>query len=256
MQEQNPDRAQAEVPRVSRVREYMTAKFPDRQFADENEYDDALYDYLADNDRKLAGHEAANRTIMEVVEAYPEFAQIIEDVAGGVPVQVAIARQFDPSELEVAQGEPDYAAYKQAAAERRKRLADTKSRIEARERNMAQSKTDVEAFFAQHGLGEAEQKQFIEWVDNEILANLLEGKVNREILTKLYQGWVYDAAVSDALEAGKAEGRNEQIEARRRQARKTDGLPSAGGGAVQDSAQDSPQDLFDEVIDRRRKRTF
>lgn len=49
---------------------------------------------------------------MEVVQAYPEFAQIIEDVANGVPVQVAIARQFDPSELAVPEGEPDYDAYK------------------------------------------------------------------------------------------------------------------------------------------------
>lgn len=64
---------------------------------------------------------------MEVVQAYPEFAQIIEDVANGVPVQVAIARQFDPSELAVPEGEPDYDAYKKAATERSQRLADMKA---------------------------------------------------------------------------------------------------------------------------------
>ena len=80
-----------------------------------------------------------------------------------------------------------------------------KARTEARDKNIAQSKTDVDAFFAEHGLDEAEQKQFVEWVDNEILANLLDGKVNKGILTKLYQGWIYDAAVADALETGKVE---------------------------------------------------
>lgn len=103
-----------------------------------------------------------------------------------------------------------------------------KARTEARDKNIAQSKTDVDAFFAEHGLDEAEQKQFVEWVDNEILANLLDGKVNKGILTKLYQGWIYDAAVADALETGKVEGRNEQIEAKRkRPARRTACLPTA-----------------------------
>lgn len=256
MQKENTNQQQAEAPRVSRVREYMTAKFPDRQFSDEDDYENTLYDYLEENDKKIAGHEAANKTIMEVVQAYPEFAQIIEDVANGIPVQVAIARQFDPTELEVPEGEPDYEAYKQAATERSKRMADMKARMEARDKNMAQSKTDVDAFFAERGLDEAEQKQFIEWVDDEILANLLDGKVNKEILTKLYQGWVYDTAVTDALEAGKVEGRNEQIETKRKQSRKTDGLPADGGGIETSAKTEAPKDLLDDVIERRNKRKF
>ena len=179
MQEENTVQEQEQTPRVSRVREYMTAKFPDREFGDDSELEQALYDYLTQSDKKIAGHEAANKTIMEVVQAYPEFAQIIEDVANGIPVQVAIARQFDPSELAVPEGEPDYEAYKQAAEERTKRLADMKARVETREKNMARSKTDVDAFFAEQGLSEEEQQQFVAWVDNEILANLLYGKVNK-----------------------------------------------------------------------------
>lgn len=256
MQDQNTDRHEEKAPRISRIREYMTAKFPDRQYADEDDYENALYDYLTQSDKKIAGHEAANRTIMEVVQAYPEFAQIIEDVANGVPVQVAIARQFDPSELAVMEGEPDYEAYKKAAAERTQRLAEMKARTQAREKNIAKSKTDVEAFFAEHGLDEDEQQQFVAWVDNEILANLLDGKVNREILTKLYQGWVYDTAVNDALEAGKVAGRNEQIEVRRKQSRKTDGLPADGGSVAAPHADEPKKDMFDEVIERRSKRKF
>ena len=223
MQEENTVQEQEQTPHVSRVREYMTAKFPDREFGDDDELEQALYDYLTQSDKKIAGHEAANKTIMEVVQAYPEFAQIIEDVANGIPVQVAIARQFDSSELAVPEGEPDYEAYKQAAEERTKRLADMKARVETREKNMARSKTDVDAFFAEQGLSEEEQQRFVAWVDNEIL-------------TKLYQGWVYDTAVAEARETGKVEGRNEQIETRRVRAQKTDGLPADGGGVEATSA--------------------
>ena len=239
MQEENTVQEQEQTPHVSRVREYMTAKFPDREFGDDDELEQALYDYLTQSDKKIAGHEAANKTIMEVVQAYPEFAQIIEDVANGIPVQVAIARQFDSSELAVPEGEPDYEAYKQAAEERTKRLADMKARVETREKNMARSKTDVDAFFAEQGLSEEEQQRFVAWVDNEILANLLDGKVNKEILTKLYQGWVYDTAVAEARETGKVEGRNEQIETRRVRAQKTDGLPADGGGVEATSASET-----------------
>lgn len=255
MQEENTVQEQEQTPHVSRVREYMTAKFPDREFGDDDELEQALYDYLTQSDKKIAGHEAANKTIMEVVQAYPEFAQIIEDVANGIPVQVAIARQFDSSELAVPEGEPDYEAYKQAAEERTKRLADMKARVETREKNMARSKTDVDAFFAEQGLSEEEQQRFVAWVDNEILANLLDGKVNKEILTKLYQGWVYDTAVAEARETGKVEGRNEQIETRRVRAQKTDGLP-ADGGVEATSASETDKDIIDEVITRRNKRRF
>ena len=248
MQEENTVQEQEQTPRVSRVREYMTAKFPDREFGDDSELEQALYDYLTQSDKKIA---AANKTIMEVVQAYPEFAQIIEDVANGIPVQVAIARQFDPSELAVPEGEPDYVAYKKAAEERTKRLADMKARVETREKNM-----DVDAFFAEQGLSEEEQQQFVAWVDNEILANLLDGKVNKEILTKLYQGWVYDTAVAEARETGKVEGRNEQIETRRVRTQKTDGLPADGGGVEATSAVKTDKDIIDEVITRRNKRRF
>ena len=247
MQEENTVQEQEQTPRVSRVREYMTAKFPDREFGDDSELEQALYDYLTQSDKKIAGHEAANKTIMEVVQAYPEFAQIIEDVANGIPVQVAMA---------VPEGEPDYEAYKQAAEERTKRLADMKARVETREKNMARSKTDVDAFFAEQGLSEEEQQQFVAWVDNEILANLLDGKVNKEILTKLYQGWVYDTAVAEARETGKVEGRNEQIETRRVRTQKTDGLPADGGGVEATSAVKTDKDIIDEVITRRNKRRF
>ena len=54
MREENTNQQQAEAPRVSRVREYMTAKFPDRQFADEDDYENTLYDYLAESDKKIA----------------------------------------------------------------------------------------------------------------------------------------------------------------------------------------------------------
>lgn len=244
-----------EAPRVSRVREFMTAKFPERQWADDDEFDNALADHLSEADEKIKGNERANKTIMEVIEAYPEFAEIIEDIAGGVPVNVALARQFSPEDLAVGEGEQDYEAYKKAAAERTKRLSDSKERTAARERNMAQSKTDVDAFFDEKGMDEAEREQFVAWVDNEILANLLDGKVNKEILTKLYQGWKFDEAVTDARTAGEVEGRNAQIEAKRVKAAKTDGLPGGGSG-IAPEPEAEPRDFMDEVLARKAKRKF
>ena len=84
----------------------------------------------------------------------------------------------------------------------------------------------------------------------------LDGKVNKEILTKLYQGWVYDTAVAEARETGKVEGRNEQIETRRVRTQKTDGLPADGGGVEATSAVKTDKDIIDEVITRRNKRRF
>ena len=53
-----------------------------------------------------------------------------------------------------------------------------------------------------------------------------------------------------------AKGRNEQIEAKRKQARKTDGLPADGGSVETPEQAETPKDMFDEVIERRNKRKF
>lgn len=244
-----------EGPKVSRIREYMSARFPEQTYAAEDEMEDALLEHLRTSDEKLAGNEATNKTIMEVIAVYPEFAQIIEDVAAGMPPSAAIARQFTPEELTATKGEPDYDAYRKAAKERTERLAENRRRVESREQNMARSKVDVDDFFAAQGMDEEEQKRFVDWVDNEILANLLDGKVNKTILTKLYQGWKYDEAVAEARDAGKVEGRNEQIERRRATSDKTDGLPSDGGAVTIHQTKEAP-DIFDEVLSRRNKRKF
>lgn len=240
---------------ISRIREYMSARFPGQDYDTEDRMQDALLEHLRTSDERLAGHEAANKTIMEVIAAYPEFAQIIEDVAAGMPPNAAIARQFTPEELTAAEGEPDYDAYRKAAKERADRLAENRRRVESREQNMARSKVDVDEFFAAQGIDEEEQHRFVDWVDNEILANLLDGKVSKAILTKLYQGWKYDQAVAEARDAGKVEGRNEQIERRRVKTDTTDGLPS-GGGAVTAGEPVQVPDIFDEVLYRRNRRKF
>lgn len=247
---------QVQPPKTSAIRDYMSAKFPDKQYPDDHAFDTALLDHLSAADAKIAGNEQANQAIMEVISANPEFAEIIEDVASGVPVQVAIARQFSPEDLSVEQGEPDYEAYKKAAAERTKRLTTMKEQIDSREKNIARSKTDVDAFFADKGMDEKECTDFIEWVDNEILANLIDGKIDKGILTKLYQGWVFDEAVADARNAGEVEGRNQQIEKKRARASVTDGLASEGGGVATDEQPKPTPDIIDDVLARKATRKF
>ena len=65
-----------------------------------------------------------------------------------------------------------------------------------------------------------------------------------------------EAAVAEARETGKVEGRNEQIETRRVRTQKTDGLPADGGGVEATSAVKTDKDIIDEVITRRNKRRF
>ena len=45
-------------------------------------------------------------------------------------------------------------------------------------------------------------------------------------------------------------------EAKRKQARKTDGLPADGGSVETPEQAETPKDMFDEVIERRNKRKF
>ena len=47
-----------------------------------------------------------------------------------------------------------------------------------------------------------------------------------------------------------------EVAGKRKQARKTDGLPADGGSVETPEQAETPKDMFDEVIERRNKRKF
>lgn len=224
-----------------RSHDFVREAYPDKQFQSDEQYEEALMEYLNHTKAKLSDNEAANEAIAEILFDYPEFAEIIEDMKNGVPVRVALARHFDPDDMTINDDEQDADKYKEAVANRKKRKADADARIKEREANLELSEKEFDDFMEQCGWDDEKTENFAGWIQ-EFINDFARGLIKKPVLLKLKQAYEYEEAVEEARQDGEIEGRNSKIEAERvRKSQSTDGLPKGGGAASATTGEQTPK---------------
>lgn len=242
---------------VFRARKFIEAELPDKVFASDEDYDNAIADYLDNAKRTVSESKQAGESIAQIVMDNPELADIIADLKSGVSFRVALAQQFDPSDLTVGEDEPDAEQYKKAVDERRKRYEDSQQRIRSREENMEVSQKEFDQFMESSGWEPERQQEFVDWMQG-FFTDFGNGKITKDVLVKLRKAFEYDDAVEEARQEGEIDGRNTAIETKRvKKATAGDGLPTGGTGTVlPDRPVSGDKDLIDEVLENSRRRAW
>ena len=171
--------------------------------------------------------------LSELADEYPEFAMFLRDVMKGMPLEEAVARNFD--ELTTPpEGSPDWENINKGREQRSAMLGEKKSRLESLEKNKQVSIENADAFIKETGLDEANAMKFLDWFDN-LNKDMFDGLISKEHFNTLYKAFNYDndmankdAMMKDEVEAAKIAGRNEQITARKMNAETGDGIPKLG----------------------------
>lgn len=186
-------------------------------------YDD--YDALASS---YSENEEVNAKLMEAITANPELSIFLKEVLSGTPVRAALFKA-DINLSEPLDGDEDMEAYAHAVKERAKAKAEASKRAKEYQSNCQASEVEIETFFKEKKALEEEQAQFVDFIDNGILAQLYSGKCDKGLLEKLWKAYKYEEDVATAKSAGEIDGRNAQIEVKRASMNANrDGLPSAG----------------------------
>lgn len=222
----------------SRFKKALSKRYPDRTFESDDQAQDAFledYELIAS---KLDDNEITNKRMYELIEANPALADIIVEMDNGTPFEVALASHVDLQAIAPQNGEPNFEAYQNALKERKERILQAEKHKEQIEAAQAKSKADADEFFAQIGMDEAEQKEFVDFVEG-FIDGLFKGEVSKVTLSKMYQAFKYDEAVAAAQTQGQINGRNELIEAKRTKNGATDGIPS-GGSSIENSQEANP----------------
>lgn len=227
---------------TSRSREWMQSKYPEKYWADDDAYEEELYDHLERTDERLKSYEDSDAVIGDLMERNPEFALVINAMSKGMPFRVALRRYLgDILADEVAEGDPDWDAMKKASddflAEKRK----TDEEIATRTTNLEKSDMELESFMEAQGWNKQEQEDFVDFLRTS-LRNISMGEVSPQFLAMMRDAFKHDEDVEDAKEAGAIEARNEKITAKRIKANtETDGLP-VGGGSSPIITEEEPDD--------------
>lgn len=252
--------AQTETPveKANRLLAYLQEKYPDREISDET-LNDAAFEALGERDSKLDGYATADETIKQVINDYPELALIIEDLADGVPFEVALAKQFDPEDI-WPEGGINTDAAKEAHAARKAKRQEALEYTKRRDENIKNSNAEIQAFLEEqkaNGWTAEDVERFIDFVD-ELMGDYEDGKISKTSLVRMLQAMNYDEAVAAAQEAGEVAGKNKVIEAKRiRKATEKDGLPTGGGASIPPVEQPAEEsDVIDEVLRHQQRRSW
>ena len=239
-EEKKPEVAAVEVTTVEpvevstasdRLKALMQGKHPDKEWGDDEAYYSDVVAYVEDADKKLNGYTKANETITSVGKDYPEIFAIIEDIADGKSFEEALAANIDIEELIPTEDEPNYEKYSQARDARKQKRAEAEAYRQKLEKNIADSKGVVEAFFAEKGMDEEAANEFGDYI-NGVMGEYLDGVITKEMLDMFYNARNYDADVAEARTAGEVAGRNAKIDAEReKKSTATDGMPTPGTSA-------------------------
>lgn len=200
-------------------------------------------------------NDAVNQKLIEAFDQHPELAAMVKDVVNGAPVNVAIARNIDVDALKPGEGDDDEEEWNKALEQRKKTKAEKEAYLKELDDNIKMSRKELDAFAKENNISDDKAEDFLKNVD-ELVSNMVRGKVTKEALNVFYKGLQHDNDVQDAAKVGEVKGKNAKIEAikAKEDAVKGDGLPKL---ASQNETKPKPKEEVDpwsEAIQRRVKR--
>lgn len=241
--------APVEQPQESPLSVYYREKYPDMTFEAEGDmYSDAAQK-LRDADARNAKFDEANAALNEVMEDYPEFAEIITDLQNGVELRVALGKHFDPEDFVVEPGEAIEQDYTKVKEERKARRKEAEERMNSFKEEWKKS---IELINSISEWDKEKEEEFGQWLGTSI-NDIAAGKISPELLKKLRHAFVFEEAIEEARKDGEIDGRNAEIEAKRiKKAESGDGMPSTGAAGSRKPQEAAPEE-YDPFGDVERK---
>lgn len=179
---------------------------------------------IAELEAYKATNEESNQKIMDVLDAEPVLAKIIQDISVGATFREAIARHIDPEELTATEGDPDFEAWEKNRTARTDEMTKRKQFSDELSANQEMTKAEIQAFADENGMTQETAIEFLGKVD-ELLKNVYAGIIDRKTLNFLKKAIDADQMVAEAKEEGEIAGRNTKIKETIAPAKVGDGLP-------------------------------
>lgn len=187
----------------------------------------------------------ANKAIIEAFEAEPVVAEIMKDIVNGLSIRQAFAKYFDPSDLEVEEGDPDEKDIKKIKEEREKSKKERDDYMKSLDENKKFSETAVNEFAKEKKMDEKAAGEFFNKVD-KFLVEAYNGKLTKEFFDIMKKGFDYETEIEAARKTAEIKSRNEKIDMQKKKKKADgDGLPKiAGKGDVADKPEKPKTGLF------------
>lgn len=228
---------QEQVAEKKRLNEALKKFFPDEDFSDPAAAEEFTVKTLEDLFNYKNNNVKYNQQIIGLFHEYPELVSMMQDMFKGASLQVAMARNLDVDGIVPKVGDPDYAEWENAKADRLRRKNEAENLAKEFDNNVAATGKEIEAFRAENpDLDDAQFTKFADTVD-VILKDAYKGKITKQFLGIMFKGLQFDQAVKTAKEQGVTQGLNQKIRAEKLKDNEAIPMPvlNSGGGEVNET---------------------
>lgn len=215
--------------RRDQFRERLKNKYPDREYADDEELFGQIDDDYDAYDKELTGYKDRERRLTEMFTRDPRSAQFITDMAQGKDPWASLINRIGIEGVKEMLEDPEKVeAFAASNKEYVERMAKQKGLEEAWEKNMRATLAMLEEKQQELGLTDEEIDSAADWI-KEVTNDAVIGIIKPETIDMALKGIHHDADIAAASEEGEIRGRNAKAEAQLRKPRRGDGTPTLGG---------------------------
>lgn len=218
-----------------------------KSFESDADFEEFVKTKLTESEESLSGYKEADNKVFEILEEYPELYAVVQDIADGKPIEVAIAANIDVEDITPLPDEEMYKEYETARNTRKERKAKIENYRKEFDSNMEASRATIKEYFEEKAMTDEDATDYATFIDNHI-AEYNRGIVTKEFLDLFYKARNYAKDVIEAEEQGAIKGKNAKVDAEReKKAAETDGMPKGGSSIGVTEATPEDDDLFAEI---------
>lgn len=224
--------------------ERLAAKYPNKDFKDEEVFFGQIYDDYDDYDRQLSEYRSREEALADMFAADPRSASFFMRWKNGEDPAVNLVRMFG-TEIKDAIDNPERQEEIAAAnKEFLERVTEEANYENQYKDNLEATNALLDKLQAEEGLSDNEIDDIMERVIT-IVKDAVLGKFSAETIDMVRKAMGYDAAVAQASHEGEVKGRNSKIEEKLRTLSRTDGTATMSGNNNPQSRTRHAESIFD-----------
>lgn len=208
--------------------ERMRAKYPDREYAD----DEALWGQVNEDydgyDNELAGYKEQDKALSDMFASDPRSAAFLTQWRKGKHPAIALVEMFGDDFVKELKDPAKQEELAQASKEYADRVAKEKEFDEQYQKNITETLGTLEAMQAEEGYSDDDIDNAMTFLVG-IMKDGILGKFSPESIRMALRAINHDVDVATAAREGEVKGRNAKIEERLRRSRRGDGTASLDG---------------------------
>jgi tetratricopeptide (TPR) repeat protein len=220
---------QEQKSRRDKALERLKAKYPDKEYADDEALIGQMDDDYASIEEELGRYKEREGKLSELLSKDPRSAQFITDMAKGKDPWIAVIERMGIDGVTDLMNDPSkQEAYAEANKAYVERLAKEKDLEAEYQTNFAESMKMLEQMQQERGLSDKTVDAAMDLV-MKMANEAIVGKFTTETIDMALKAVNHDTDMEEARAEGQVAGKNAKIDEQLRKQKGGDGLPAMGG---------------------------